>query len=158
MIRFLKLLEIPIFGPIKWGWNGMTNKLRKNCRTEISNKHNHMTTNVEALFEQISNLQKLSLFYTANRKHVSKKDCIWLAIFQEMQALILDIWYRILELLWLNWFRQKLKEGVWREKRMSWFDFRTSYNTYIRVWIQKGKIKNKSKMQNVWMVKDKTYI
>ena len=33
-----------------------------------------------------------------------------------------------------------------------------SYNAYIRVWKEKGKTKNKSNMNNVCMVKDKTYI
>ena len=54
--------------------------------------------------------------------------------------------------------RKHHKESVWREKRMFSFDFRMSYNAYIRVWKEKGKTKNKSNMNNVCMVKDKTYI
>ena len=38
----------------------------------------NMTTHLKALFEHINNLQKLSLFYIANGKHVSKKDSIQL--------------------------------------------------------------------------------
>ena len=43
---------------------------------------------MKSLFEN-NNLQKLSQSYTANRKHVSKRDSIGI-IFEEKQAVILD--------------------------------------------------------------------
>ena len=103
-----------------------------------------MTTHMKALFEN-NNLQKLSQSYTANRKHVSKRDSIWI-IFEEKQAVILDTWYQILGLLWLNYFQQKItsKEGGGEKK---WLDliFELRIIHTFMCGKRKGKLKIKAK-------------